>query len=151
LTSRDLEILAVLGFLLIALVAILVALSVRDAPKKGEDISHLDKRHPQHRRNSRVLWGLLLVAIAYLGLLRSLHTLTGINLLDGGIGLALGLYVCAHPAANAVNMLFFERGTLRQSPSDGSLLRWLALNLLVLLAGWMVIFLGIRQLVAGPA
>jgi hypothetical protein len=100
----------------------------------------------QHKRNTRVLWGLVLLAIAFGSSLRYLHTLTGIAMLDGSIGVALGLYICAHPAANAVNMLFFERDTLRQI-SEWSVVRWLALNLLVLLAGWMVIFVGLRQLV----
>jgi hypothetical protein len=100
----------------------------------------------QHKRNTRVLWGLILLAIAFGSSLRYLHTLTGIAMLDGSIGVALGLYICAHPAANAVNMLFFERDTLRQI-SEWSVVRWLALNLLVLLAGWMVIFVGLLQLV----
>jgi hypothetical protein len=65
-------------------------------------------------------------------------------MLDGSVGVALGLYICSHPAANAVRMLFFERDTLRHI-SEWSVIRWLALNLLVLLAGWMVIFLGLRR------
>jgi hypothetical protein len=67
---------------------------------------------------------------------------------------ALGLYICAHPAANAVNMLFFERDiardALRNVRSDWPLIRWLALNLFVLLVGWMVVFVGIRRLVDRP-
>jgi RsiW-degrading membrane proteinase PrsW (M82 family) len=104
----------------------------------------------QHIRNTRVLWGLVLLAVAYASLLLYLRTLTGLPLLDGGIGVALGLYICSHPAANAVNMLFFERDALRQI-SEWSLIRWLALNLLVLLAGWMVIFIGITRLVGRVA
>ena len=99
----------------------------------------------RHKRNTGVLWGLILLAIAYGGLLRYLHTLTGIAMLDGSIGVALGLYICAHPAANAVTMLFFERDTLHQL-SEWSIVRWLTLNLLVLLTGWMVIFVGLRRL-----
>jgi hypothetical protein len=60
---------------------------------------------------------------------------------------ALGLYICAHPAANAVDMLFFERDTLRRVSSEWPVVRWLALNLLVLLTGWMVVFVGLRRLV----
>ena len=66
-------------------------------------------------------------------------------MLDGSIGVALGLYICAHPAANAVDMLFFECDTLRQISSEWSVVRWRALKLLVLLAGWMVIFVGLRR------
>ena len=104
-----------------------------------------------YRRNAKTLWGLILLAIAFSGLLRYLGALTGIALLDGGIGVALGLYICAHPAANAVNMLFFERDALRRISSEWSLVRWLALNLLTLLAGWMVIYVGIVRLVARAA
>jgi hypothetical protein len=106
---------------------------------------------PQREHNPQVLWALVFVAIAYSGLLRYLHTLTGIPMLDGSIGVVLGLYICAHPAANAVNMLFFERDTLRQMLSEWSVIRWLALNLLALLAGWMVVFVGITRLVDRPA
>lgn len=102
------------------------------------------------KRNTRVLWGLILAAVAYGVSLRLLHTLTGKPLLDGIIGIVLGLYICAHPAANAVDMLFFERQALRQTP-EWSIVRWLALNLLVLLAGWVVVFFGLRRLVAGAA
>lgn len=101
------------------------------------------------RRNTGKLWTLVGVAIVFSGLFRLLHTLTGIDKLDGTIGVALGLYICAHPAANAVNILFFERELLGQL-SDWTVIRWLALNLLVLLAGWMVIFVGLTRLVASP-
>jgi hypothetical protein len=101
----------------------------------------------QPKRNARVLWGLMLLATVYISLLRALPTLTGIKMLDGSIGVALGLYICAHPAANAVNMLFFERDTLRYIRSDWPLIRWLALNLAVLLTGWVVIFFGLTRIV----
>jgi hypothetical protein len=101
----------------------------------------------QHRRDTRTLWGMALLAIAYTGLLRYLHTLTGIPVLDGSLGVTLGLYICSHPAANTVDMLFFERYNLRQITSEWSGVGWLALNTLVLLVGWMVIFIGLTRLV----
>ena len=135
---------AVLGLLLGGL--IVVSFLVQYRSTKRAKVSRLDTGQGRPKRNTKVLWGLIGVSVVYSGLLRSLRTLTGIPLLDGGIGVALGLYICAHPAANAVNMLFFERDTLRQI-SDWSVIRWLALNLLVLLAGWMVIFVGLTRLV----
>lgn len=104
----------------------------------------------EERHNTTTLWGLIVLAIVYSGLLRYLPTLTGTVLLDGWIGIALGLYVCAHPAANAINLLFFERDRLYQATSDWPLIRWLALNLIALLAGWMTIFSGVRALVNRP-
>jgi len=98
-------------------------------------------------RNAGVLWALILAAIVYVVLLRALPTLTGWAVWDGGIGVALGLFICAHPAANAINLWFFERGALQQVSSDRPLMRWLGLNMLVLLVGWTVVFAGIRRLV----
>jgi hypothetical protein len=69
--------------------------------------------------------------------------------LDGSIGLALGLYLCSHPAANAVDVLLFERDTMSRI-SEWPVVRWLALNLLVLLTGRMVVFIGLRRLVDMP-
>jgi hypothetical protein len=140
---------AVIGFVLTGALMIAITLLVQRALAKRGGVAALGKG--QRRRNTTVLWGMILLAVVYAVLLRSLRTATGVplavlNPLDGSIGLALGLYICAHPAANAVNMLLFERDALRHI-SEWSLVRWLALNLLVLLAGWMVIFLGLRRLV----
>jgi hypothetical protein len=100
-----------------------------------------------HRgRSTAGLWGLLALAAAYTGLALFLPRLTGVPLLEGSIGVALGLYICSRPAANAVDMLF-ERNVLRQLTTGWSGLGWLALNLLVLLAGWLVIVLGATRLV----
>ena len=140
------EILTVVALLLTGVLVLLTSFFVQAALTRRGNVSVLDAGQRRHKRNTRVLWGLMLLAIAYWSLLRYLPTLTGAAMLDGGIGVALGLYICAHPAANGVNMLFFERDTLRRL-SEWSVVRWLALNLLVLLAGWMVIFIGLRRLV----
>jgi hypothetical protein len=101
----------------------------------------------QSPRKAGVLWALIVAAVSYVVLLRLLPTLIGRAVLDGGIGVALGLFICAHPAANAINLWFFELEDLRQVSLDGPSMRWLGLNLLVLLVGWMVVFAGIRRLV----
>jgi Trk-type K+ transport system membrane component len=43
--------------------------------------------------------------MAYGAALDILQTLTGSATAAGTVGLALGLFICAHPAANAVNIL----------------------------------------------
>ena len=93
-------------------------------------------------RNIKTLWGLILLAIAYSSLLYYRHALTGTNTLDGIVGVLLGLYICSRPAANVLDMLFFERGARRQVSSRRSGVAWLALNMLVLLIGWIVIIIG---------
>lgn len=100
----------------------------------------MDQSRP--RRNARLLWGLVALAALYGGALFAFHTLTGKPLLDGSIGVVLGLYICSRPAGNAVDLLFFDRHALQQLTSGWRGLGWLTLNLLVLAVGWMVIVLG---------
>jgi hypothetical protein len=61
---------------------------------------------------------------------------------------ALGLYICSHPAANAIDLFFLDRAGLRQFSSAWSGIGWLALNGLVVLVGWLVIVGGTTRLVA---
>ncbi len=136
---------AVLGFVITMIMMITISTFVQRVLASRNAAAALDKISHWHQRNTRVLWGLIVLAIAYGSLLRFLHTLTGIPMLDGSIGVAIGLYICAHPAANAVDLLFFERDALRHL-SNWTVVRWLALNLLVLLAGWMVVFMALRRL-----
>ena len=98
-------------------------------------------------RNIKTLWAVVLFGITYSSLLYYQHTLTGTDRVDGIIGVVLGLYICSHPAANLVDMFFLRRGPRRQFPSKRSTVLWLALNTLVLLIGWIVIFLGTTRLV----
>jgi uncharacterized membrane protein YGL010W len=102
----------------------------------------------QHRpgRNIKTLWALVLLGIAYSSLLYYQPTLTGTNNVDGIIGVLLGLYICSHPAANVVDMLFFRRSARGQFSSRQSTVLWVALNMLVLLIGWIVIFVGTTRL-----
>ena len=103
----------------------------------------------QHRRgrNIKTLWLLVLLGIAYSSLFYYQRTLTGANNVDGIIGVLFGLYICSHPAANVVDMLFFGRGARRPFSSRRSAVLWLALNMLVLLIGWIVIFVGTTRFI----
>lgn len=91
---------------------------------------------------------MILLAIAYGVLILLLFAPAGYDRLAGIIGVLLGLYICSHPAANAVDMLFFEWGAVRQLSKNWSGIGWLALNFLVLLAGWIVIVIGTTRLTA---
>jgi hypothetical protein len=100
-------------------------------------------------RNSRRLVGLSLLAIVYSGWLYFQDTLTGAPTWDGVIGVILGLYVCSHPAANAVDRLFFRRDARGEILSRQAGVVWLALNILTLLIGWLAIFVGATRFTAG--
>ena len=54
---------------------------------------------------------MLLVTVAFVVALLSIHTVTGHPLADGVIGMILGIHVASHPAANVINLLFSQSGS----------------------------------------
>lgn len=90
---------------------------------------------------------LAVLGIGYSGWLYSGHPLTGMDTVDGIIGVVLGLYICSHPAATLVDMLFYRRWTRYQFSSVRSVLSWLALNILILFIGGVTIFVGTTSLI----
>jgi len=96
------------------------------------------------------LWLLALLALAYAAILHALPPLTEQAIWQGSLGIFLGLFICAHPAANAIDVLFFRRYAVQELTSAWSGWSWLGLNLLILGLGWWVIALGAIRLL-GPA
>jgi hypothetical protein len=90
---------------------------------------------------------LVILGIAYSSFVYSQHTLTGMNHLDGIIGVVLGLYICSHPAANLVDMFFYRRGIQHPFSLRQFTLLWVAINVMVLFIGGIVIFTGTTQLI----
>ena len=90
---------------------------------------------------------LAVFGIAYSSLVYSRGTLTGLNHLEGIIGVVLGLYICSHPAAHLVDMFFYRRGIRHPFSSKRSVVLWLTLNMLVLLIGGIVIFIGTTRFI----
>jgi len=89
----------------------------------------------------------LLFALAYGALLYGLGTITTNAILDGVVGVLLGLYLCSYPARATIDALFADRFALQQIWSTWSGKCWLALQGLVLLGGWAVVFVGMVCLV----
>jgi len=98
-------------------------------------------------RSSAALVGFGALALAYVGALWLFGTLTGNDVADGSIGVLLGLYVCSHPAANAIDLLFFRRHAARDLLTGTGGTVWLALNVLTLVAGWVAIWVGALRFV----
>ena len=94
----------------------------------------------------KFLVALILVAAAYSVWFQQRHTLTGNFTVDGSVTVLLGLYICSRPTGNAIDLFFFERHTFHRIPAGWSSLSWLALNILTLLMGWVVIYLGTMRL-----
>lgn len=90
-------------------------------------------------RSNAGLIGLTLGALAY-GLVES--SVAAASYWDGALGVVLGLFICAQPAANLIDALYRARTTRGDEPG------WLSplLNGLAMLAGIIVIILGTVQL-----
>jgi len=92
-------------------------------------------------RTGRLCMLLLPVAL-YLGWTAYASAITGVSRIDGGAGVLLGLFTCAHPAANAIDLIFKDRRATRRMVSQWDGLGWVLLNLVVMLIGWMAIVVG---------
>lgn len=103
----------------------------------------------QRRRgpNTKLLCGMVALALGYGALVRFVPSLTGHERVDGTIGVLLGLYICSHPAANAIDLVFMERTALHHVTSEWEGLGWLGLNLAVMVVGWLVIVSGTTRFV----
>jgi len=98
-------------------------------------------------RNVMTFAVLATLGIGYSAWFYSQHALTGMDNVDGIIGVVLGLYICSHPAATLVDMLFYRRGIQYQFSSMQSAVLWLALNVLILFIGGIAIFVGTTRLI----
>jgi hypothetical protein len=97
-----------------------------------------------HKRRPAILWGLLFVALAFGLLVHFRPALTGNDEVNGLGGVLLGLFIAAFPAANFLDMLLTELGESRWRNLRQADLPWVALNLLILLAGLVVVVIGTK-------
>jgi hypothetical protein len=107
---------------------------------------HRDHGSRPIRTDYLLLWALTMAAIAYAVLVHAMPTMTGSIRTDGLIGVLLGLYICSHPAANFLNMVLYGGRNAPKFSSLWSALLWLAVNMLVMAAGWFAIFIGVTML-----
>lgn len=94
-------------------------------------------------RSSFSLCVFMVLALFYGGIMLAFSPLTPEVRLDGAVGVILGLYVCSHPAANVLDLLFSDGGVSRQRPSEQQGILWYILNFLVLLSGWFAVLVGV--------
>jgi len=97
-----------------------------------------------HKRHPTVLWILIGVAAAFSLVLHFRPELTGNDHVNGYAGVALGLFTASFPAANFLDMLLAELGSLRWRAIKRADLPWVALNLVVLLIGMVIVVVGTR-------
>ena len=100
------------------------------------------------RRTTLTLLLMLTLAGLYIGWLIYQGGLADADRWGGILGALLGLYMASHPAGNMLDILLFTSGQARHeifARRSGKL--WLALNALVIVAAWFVIFIGVTSLV----
>jgi ABC-type methionine transport system permease subunit len=108
----------------------------------AEQINRMNR--PRRERNGKTLWAMIVLAFAFCAAVTIHPALTGSDELNGLLGVWLGLFISAWPAANFLNMILYEqalqrwRSTLK---SDGF---WILLNLAVLMAGLTVVIVGTK-------
>jgi hypothetical protein len=95
-------------------------------------------------RSTFTLWSFMVLALVYSAVQYAFGSLTGEARFDGALGIVVGLYVCSHPASNVLDLLFAEGGVGRSSSSESGVV-WYLLNMLVMIAGWLAVYIGILQ------
>ena len=97
----------------------------------------------QLRTGSLVMFFVL--AVAYLAWQASLTGITENDRLYGFAGILLGLFICARPATNAIDVLIYERHSWRHVMKGTRGFAWLCLNALVMLAGCLTVIVAVMR------
>jgi ABC-type methionine transport system permease subunit len=108
----------------------------------AEQINRMNR--PRRKRNGKTLWAMIALAFAFYAAICIHPALTGSDELNGLLGVWLGLFISAWPAANFLNMILYEQALQRWRStlqSDGF---WILLNLAVLMAGLTVVIVGTK-------
>ena len=92
-----------------------------------------------------ILWGVFAVAVAYISWQFFQHSLTGHAYLTGWMGVLGGLFVCSQPAANIIDLLFFNHHAVENLLNIGEWITWITLNLLVFFLGCLMITVGVTH------
>jgi hypothetical protein len=106
--------------------------------------------HRDYPLRSGSLAALLVPAGAYLAWQSSLPPVTDHDSVYGIFGVLLGLFICSRPARNGIDVLIFERLSLRRVMSGFRGLAWLLLNAIVMFVGWFVIVVGAMRMSVKP-
>jgi hypothetical protein len=105
----------------------------------------MDKRKPRY--NYPILVAVVILGLAYSAWMSIQGSITGQRIVDGSMGIVIGLLVCSRPAAHAVDLLFANRFALSTLVADWKGICWLAANIAALFVGWGVITVGATRLV----
>jgi hypothetical protein len=96
------------------------------------------------------LWSIVIAGL-YGTVLYIWQGIVGNAMLDGALGIILGLYTCSHPASYFLNLLFFERGGVAQDAGMPTGWSWAGFNVLVMIVGWLIVVVGALQIAGSTA
>ena len=91
------------------------------------------------------LAALFVLGLAYLAWQASLTGATANDRLYGFAGILLGLFICARPATNAIDVLIYERHSWRHVMKGTRGFAWLCLNALVMFAGCLTVIVAVLR------
>lgn len=100
---------------------------------------------PRNERNSKILWGLIAVAIVVRIVFYIWPRITGNPEVDGLLAVSLGFYICSRAAANFLTVILYELGSRHWASLTRADKAWLGLNTLVLLSGLMLVITGVYR------
>ena len=104
-------------------------------------------KRSRRSQNHLLLGILILLGILYCSLLYFHVRLTPVHQWDGILGVLLGLFTSAQPAANALDQILFGRDRPELNLSWQSA-PWWTFNLVVLLVGWVDIVMALLRYTA---
>src|SRR5262245_49269539 len=110
----------------------------------------LRARGDEFSMGTGALAALLVPAGVYLFWQQSLPDVTAHDKVYGIAGMLLGLFICSKPARNGIDVLIFERVSLRRVMTGARGFSWLLLNALVMLVGLFVIVVGALRMTIHP-
>lgn len=88
--------------------------------------------------------------MCYLSLAAAGLTVSGGAWWDGVLGVVLGLFVSSIPVRHFLDMLIYWRIEAPRFASRRALSFWVAANGCVLVAGWLVIVVGVTRFTTAP-
>ena len=100
---------------------------------------------PRNKRNSKILWLLILAAIVVRLAYNVWPRITGSPEVDGLLVVFLGFYICSRAAANFLTLILYELNARRWASLTRPDITWLGLNALVMLSGLMLVVMGIYR------
>ena len=96
-------------------------------------------------QKTRFLAWLLFLCTLYTSLLYIHFSLTGAYRLDGIIGIAAGIYVCAHPASNILDFILYGKYLIGDKLPIRPIIAWWLLNSVVMVMGLLVFVMGLLR------